>query len=82
MQQQFNVNYSEAGQRLARKAQEQLKTVEKSKEIKQQQNTSLLASALAYNKRNTNTTPKPTNSSGSGGGSTTEDWQNVSFTFS
>ena len=29
----FNVNYSEAGQRLARKAQEQLKTAEKVKEI-------------------------------------------------
>lgn len=29
----FNVNYSEAGQRLAKKAQEQLKTVEKSKEL-------------------------------------------------
>lgn len=93
VEQKFNINYSKAGQELARKAAEQLKTVEKSKEVQKKVNStagflnqsgpvnhkgpSLLQAALAYNK-------KPVESgrpkaSGSGGGSANDDWQNVSL---
>lgn len=43
------------------------------------QKPSLLAAALAYNKKDKQP-PKP-KSSGSGGGSVNDDWQNVSFFF-
>lgn len=93
VEQKFNINYSKAGQELARKAAEQLKRVEKSKEVQKKVNStagflnqsgpvnqkgpSLLQAALAYNK-------KPVESgrpkaSGSGGGSANDDWQNVSL---
>jgi len=88
VEQKFNVNYSKAGQELARKAAEQLRRVEKGAEQKKvhssflsqdgpvsQKGPSLLQAALAYNKKPVESDrPK---ASGSGGGSANDDWQNV-----
>ena len=77
----FNVNYSEAGQRLAKKAQEQLKCVEKSKEDlidnQQQQQQQQTISQSINNSKNNNNNKKDyvysLNDVNNG-----EDWQNVS----
>ena len=65
----FNVNYSEAGQRLARKAQEQLKTVEKSKEETQE-----VIITTSSNRRNSDYFGNNNDEAPLG-----EDWQNVSW---
>ena len=73
----FNVNYSEAGQRLAKKAQEQLKTLEKSKEVPDttQGNNSESIKTKSLNSRrlsadNFNSLESTPNAFG-------DDWQNV-----
>ena len=65
----FNVNYSEAGQRLARKAQEQLKTVEKSKEETQE-----VIITTSSNRRNSDYFGNNNDEAPIG-----DDWQNVSW---
>lgn len=65
----FNVNYSEAGQRLARKAQEQLKTVEKLKEA-----TGLDTPAGSSRRNSTDAFSSSINDANEFG----EDWQYVS----
>ena len=65
----FNVNYSEAGQRLARKAQEQLKTVEKSKEETQE-----VIITTSSNRRNSDYFGNNNDEAPLG-----DDWQNVSW---
>lgn len=70
----FNVNYSEAGQRLAKKAQEQLKTLEKSKEVPEINGNSDVITTKSLNSRrmssdNFNMETAPS--------SIGDDWQNV-----
>jgi hypothetical protein len=73
----FNVNYSEAGQKLAKKAQEQLKTVEKCKELSVN-----AAGAAGTNSLSGSRTTSRRNSEllmNENGSLVSDDWQNVSF---
>lgn len=71
----FNVNYSTAGQKLARKAQELIKSVEISKDsVKKDAEQTNIKSIVNDNQASDNGNGS---GSGSGGGSINEDWQNV-----
>jgi hypothetical protein len=72
----FNVNYSEAGQRLAKKAQEQLKVAEKVKE-------SAAADTAKPTSINSGSRQNSTDVSGNGNDTSElgEDWQYVSFQY-
>ena len=72
----FNVNYTTAGQKLARKAQELIKSVEISKEAEQTDATSVVNNKRA-NDNQANDNNGNGSGSGSGGGSVNDDWQNV-----
>ncbi len=70
--QTYKFNYSEAGKKMAKQAQEQLKTVEKCKE-KNEDAAPTLDPVRSKRAENSNGS-----GSGSGGGSINDDWQNVS----
>lgn len=67
----FNVNYSEAGQRLAKQAQAQIKTLEKSKEA---DTVEIVSNTSNTNSRRFSTDQFDANSNG-------DDWQNVTLLF-
>lgn len=69
----FNVNYSEAGQRLAKQAQAQLKSLEKSKEADTIEMAPVTSSSSSSSSR------RPSSIDNFDPNSIGEDWQNVSF---
>ena len=73
----FNVNYSEAGQRLAKKAHQQIKTLEKSKEVEVVVDNDGHSVSSSSSRRLSNTSTEAINNFDSSSNLLGDDWQNV-----
>lgn len=73
----FNVNYSEAGQRLAKKAHLQIKTLEKSKEVEVVVDNDGHSISSSSSRRLSNTSTEAINNFDSSSNLLGDDWQNV-----
>jgi hypothetical protein len=73
----FNVNYSEAGQRLAKKAHQQIKTLEKSKEVEVVIDNDGHSVSSSSSRRLSNTSTEAINNFDSSSNLLGDDWQNV-----